>query len=72
MNGSTGSDTESQLPMTERQSGTAVYGPEPFFDGFEAAMFSFKSAGWSKPHCCAGAVKQFPRKLELPNPISRR
>ena len=50
MNGSIGSDTESQLPMTERQSGTAVYGPELSFDGFEAAMFSFKSAGLSQPH----------------------
>ena len=26
----------------------------------------------SQPHCCAGAIGQFLRKLELPNPISRR
>ena len=51
-----GTDTASQLPTTERQSGTAVYGPEPFFNGFEAAMFSFNSAKLSQPHCCAGAI----------------
>ena len=29
-------------------------------DGFEAALFSFKSAGLSQPHSCAGAVGQQP------------
>ena len=31
-----------------------------FIDGFEAALFSFKSAGLSQPHSCAGAVGQQP------------
>ena len=26
----------------------------------------------SRPHCCAGAIGYLLRKLELPNPISRR
>ena len=41
------------------------------FDGFEAALFSFKSVELSQPHCCAGAIGQFLRKRELQNPISR-
>ena len=41
------------------------------FGGFEAALFSFKSAGLPQPHCCAGAIGQFLRKRELQNPISR-
>ena len=31
-----------------------------FIDGFEAALFSFKSAGLSQPLSCAGAVGQQP------------
>ena len=31
-----------------------------FIDGFGAALFSFKSAGLSQPHSCAGAVGQQP------------
>ena len=35
-------------------------GSRAFIDGFEAAFFSFKSAGLSQPHSCAGAVEQQP------------
>ena len=46
-------------------------GSGTIFDTIEAALFSYKNAGLSQPHCCAGAIGQFLRKLELPNPFSR-